>query len=368
MAMPNVIPKSQIEAILSVPPYTVTDPRQVSKVSSKHPIASSIFKSSLNIIFYCDKPTDDEEGPGWVAAGWIMESLSIAFKDHPLLSGRLRRCEDGHGDLEIVSNDSGARLFEATIPISLLDFLALEDVEMAESQLVYWKDIDELTPQFSPLFYVQVTNFQCGGYSIGISCSILFADVLITDNFLQKWAKIHSDILPKDKEPKLPIFYLPNLKAPRANLNGLFPSTTRERDSQAVIYKINTTTEMEDVALICLEEAEKKLGKGKTSSEFVLLVKESPKVINVQNWKKSEVGKSHLENDEVELNSVDLKEYMGMNEVSFTEGSKPTTVSYWIDSGDGGVHAIAVPSYDKMGDSAELSIIVIIPFQNQIIN
>ncbi|XP_065857091.1 uncharacterized protein [Euphorbia lathyris] len=362
MSKPHGIPNSQIEAVQTVPPYTLTDPRQVLKVSGKEPIGSSIFKAALNIIFFCE-----EQGSGRVAAGWIKESLGRALKDEPLLSGRLRRGEDGHGDLEIVSNDSGVRLFEATIPISLLDFLALEDVEMPESQLVFWKDIDEQTPQFSPLFYVQVTNFQCGGYSIGISCSLLFADILITDNFLEKWAKIHRDILPKNNEAKLPIFYIPNLKAPSANLNTLFPSAAREKLNQTIIFKNIISTEMvdlnENVGLFCLEEAEKKLGKGKTSSEFVLLVKESPNVIMVQNWKKSEIGKSRSEN-EVNLSSLNLKEYMGMNEVSFTEGSKPTTVSYWIDSGDGGVHAIAVPSYDKMGDSAQLSIIVIIPFLN----
>ncbi|XP_065857102.1 uncharacterized protein [Euphorbia lathyris] len=369
MSNSRVVPKSQIEAMQTVPPYRVTDPRQVLKVSAEDPIGSSIFKASLNIIHFCDKPADDDDDSGWHVAGWIKESLGRALKDEPLLSGRLRRGEDGHGDLEIVSNDSGVRLFEAKIDIKMKDFLALEDVKKAESQLVYWKDIDELNPQFSPLFYVQVTNFQCRGYSIGISCSILFADVLITDNFLEKWATIHRDIVSRNKEAKLPIFYIPNLKAASVNLNSLFASTIRERVSQTVIYKIGTTSEMvdlkENVALLCLEEAEKKLGKGKTSSEFVLLVKESPNVIKARNWKKSEVGKSHLENDEVK--SSYLKGYMGMDEVSFREGSKPAMVSYWIGSENGSVQAIAIPSYDKLGDPSHLNVIITIPYENEII-
>ncbi|XP_065857127.1 anthranilate N-benzoyltransferase protein 1-like [Euphorbia lathyris] len=373
MANVNVVPKSQIEAMQTVPPYKVTHPRQILKVSSEDSIGSSIFKAAVNIILFCDKEADADDDSGWHVAGWIKESLGRALKDEPLLSGRLRRGEDGHGDLEIVSNDSGARLFEATIPITLLDFLALEDVEMAESQLVFWKDIDELIPQFSPLFYVQVTNFQCGGYSIGISCSLLFADVLIIDNFLQKWARIHRDIVSETK--KLPTFYLPKLKAPSVNLNSLFPSTTRERLNQTVIYKISSTSEMvdskENVALVCLEKTEKQLGAGnnKTSSEFALLVKESPKVMRAQNWKKEEIGKSDTENDGVIiLKTSYLNDYMRINDVSFREGSKPAMVSYWIGTENGAVQTIAIPSYDKLGDPSHLNVIVTIPYENEIVN
>ncbi|WCJ25795.1 HXXXD-type acyl-transferase family protein [Euphorbia peplus] len=364
------VPKPQIEAFQTVPPYTVTEPRQILKVSIKDSIGScSIFKAALNIIIFCD---DEEEVSGWVAAGWIKESLSIAFKDQPLLSGRLRRGEDGDGDLEIVANDSGARLFEAKIDVTLKDFLGLEDVKMARSQLVYWKDIDELNPEFSPLFYIQVTNFKCGAYSIGISCSLLFADTLIMDNFLQKWAKIYRDIFPKKNEPNLPIFYLPNLKPPNSNLNGLFPSTTKEKISQTIIYRISSNTSetvnlKENIALFCLEQAEKKFGISKISPDFGFLVKESPKIVMARNWKKCDIVKSR--NDQVViLKTSDLKECMGMNDLYLREGSKPATTSYWVGLGDGGVHAIGVPSYDKLGDFAYLNIIISIPHENEIVN
>ncbi|XP_065857067.1 3'-N-debenzoyl-2'-deoxytaxol N-benzoyltransferase-like [Euphorbia lathyris] len=353
----------QIEAVQTVTPYLVTQPRQIWKVSVKDPIGSSIFKASLNIILFCNK----EEGSGWHVAGWIKESLGRALKDEPLLSGRLRRGQNGHSDLEIVSDDSGVRLVEAKIDTTMQHFLALEDVKKAESRLVFWKDIDELNPQFSPLFYLQVTNFQCGGYSIGISCSILFADVLITDNFLQKWAKIHRDIVSRNNEAKVPVFYLPNLKPVHENLNGEFSSTTREKITQTVVYKISNTYEMvnlkENLALFCLEEAEKKFRIAKTSPEFGFLVKESPKVIKDRSWKKCEIGK--FENDEVViLKTSDLNECMGMEEVYLREGSKPATVSYWISSGDDGVHAIVGPSYDKLGDSGDLNIIITMPIES----
>ncbi|WCJ25799.1 HXXXD-type acyl-transferase family protein [Euphorbia peplus] len=371
MSMASAVPKSQIEAMQTVPPYKVTDPRPILKVSAQeHPIESSIFKSCLNIIMFCDKQIDDEHDSGWHLAGFIKESLGRALREQPLLSGRLRRGEGRNGDLEIVGNDSGARLFEATIDISLEDFLGLEDVQKAESELVFWKDIEEMFPQFSPLFYVQVTNFKCGGYSIGISCSMLLADILIMDNFLQKWTQIHRNIVSKNKS-KVPIFYVPDMKAPSLNLNGLFTSTTRPKLTQTVIYKISTISETvdfkENLALFCLEEAEKDLRITKTLPEFAFLVKESPKAIRAQMWKKRDVGRS--QNDKVViLKTSYLNERMGIDEVSFREGSKPITMSYWIGSGDGSVQTIAVPSYDKFGDYADINIIVTIPYENEISN
>ncbi|WCJ25798.1 HXXXD-type acyl-transferase family protein [Euphorbia peplus] len=367
MSMASAVPKSQIEAMQTVPPYKVTDPRQILKVSAEeHPIESSIFKSCLNIIMFCDKQIDNEHDSGWHLAGFIKESLGRALREQPLLSGRLRRGEARNGDLEIVANDSGARLFEATIDISLEDFLGLEDVQKAESELVFWKDIDELFPQFSPLFYVQVTNFKCGGYSIGISCSLLLADVLIIDNFLQKWARIHRHIISKNKS-KVPIFYVPDMKAPSINLNDLFTSATRPKVTQTVIHKINNISETiylkENLALYCLERAEKDLGITKTLPEFAFLVKESPEAIKAQMLKKHEIGRS--QNDEVvTLKTSYLNECMRIDEASFREGSKPITMSYWIGSGDGGVQTIVVPSYDKLGDYAYLNIIVTIPYEN----
>lgn len=156
----NFVPNTQIEAMQTVPPYKVTDPRQVWKISGKHPIGSWIFTNAFNAVLFFNKATGVEDS-GWLTAGWIKESLGKALRDEPMLSGRLRRTgEGGDGEFELVSNDSGARLFEATIDVSLEDFLAMnDDVEKAESKVVFWKDIDHHNPQFSPLFYVKVCYF-----------------------------------------------------------------------------------------------------------------------------------------------------------------------------------------------------------------
>lgn len=147
----NSLPKSQIEAAQSVVPIKRTDPRLSRRVSVTD---SGIFQSRFHIIVYYNKASGEDSG--WSLAGWTKESLGRALHEQPMLGGRLRREEGSEGGLELVSNDSGIRLFEARISKTVAEFLDLEEREDAEAELVYWKDIDEENPQFSPLFYAQV--------------------------------------------------------------------------------------------------------------------------------------------------------------------------------------------------------------------
>lgn len=173
MASENSFSKIQIESMQTVTPFKATDPRQTRRVWVTDPVGSGIFWTCLNFILYYNKVVDEESG--WIVAGWIKESLARALVDQPMLSGRLRRGEDGDGELEIVSNDSGARLIEAKIAMTLPEFLGLKESEDVEAELVFWKDIDEQNPQFAPLFYVQV--LECANSSYLISYAI-FSKVL----------------------------------------------------------------------------------------------------------------------------------------------------------------------------------------------
>ena len=160
MAMSQIssefVHKVQIEGVQTVAPSKVTDPRETCLVSVKDPVSSDIFQGCLSIVLCYNKAV--EEDSGWLVAGWIKESLGRALQDQPMLSGRLRRVEDGNGELEMVSNDTGVRLVEAKITMTLQEFLGLEENEKAEAELVFWMDIDEQNPQFSPLLYVQVCS------------------------------------------------------------------------------------------------------------------------------------------------------------------------------------------------------------------
>ena len=150
------VPKLTIEAVQTVVSYKVTDQQRSCRVLATDPIASGIFRRCLHVVLYYKNVS--EEDSGWIFAGWAKETLGKAISKHPILSGRLWRGEDGDGELEIVSNDSGVRLIETQVAVTLSEFLELKQKEEAEAQLVFWNDIDEHDPQFSPLFYVQVIS------------------------------------------------------------------------------------------------------------------------------------------------------------------------------------------------------------------
>ncbi|KAF9689762.1 hypothetical protein SADUNF_Sadunf01G0125900 [Salix dunnii] len=355
-------PTVQIEAVQTVLPFAVTDPRKTCLVSVKDPVGSNIFRGCFNIVLCYNKAV--EEDSGWLVAGWIKESLGRTMNEQPMLGGRLRRGDDGNGELEMVSNDSGARLIEAKITMTLQEFLGLEEREKLEAKLVIWKDIDEKNPQFSPLLYVQVTNFHCGGYSIGISVSVLLADLLIMENFIQRWASIQKNLLPVSDALKTPTFYLPNLKITTQSPISTFSHTPSERGGKTMILKIPGDTAMEGVesnelfkraASLCVGKAEQKLG-CEMSSGFSLFVKESSNVLRVQNYRKNELVKSNL-NLSAQVISSSLDD-LGIKELDFHEGNKPVHVSCWTSSVFDGF-VVAVPSPN--GNTSDINVLVTIP-------
>lgn len=169
------IPKFQMEYVLSVPPLKVTEPRLVREVmvmstsESDHDttnndsiISSVISGCCYHIVLYFTMKNDDDDD-ALLMAGWLRESLAVALSDHPLLAGRLRRHrrrdeEDGGGlAMEIVSNDCGVRMLEGRMLMRMSEFMGLSHEK--QSDVVFWKEVDELHPQFSPLLYVQVSQF-----------------------------------------------------------------------------------------------------------------------------------------------------------------------------------------------------------------
>ncbi|XVF13460.1 hypothetical protein REPUB_Repub08aG0209600 [Reevesia pubescens] len=356
------VPKLSIEGIQTVTPTAITEPRQTRQVLAGELVGPGIFQRCLNIVQYYRK--EKEEDSGWLVAGWIKETLGTALLEQPMICGRLRKGEINDGELEIVSNDCGIRLIEAKIQMNLSEFLDLKQREEEEAQLVFWKDIDEQNPQFSPLLYVQVTNFQCGGYSIGISCSILLADLLLRTEFLKTWAKIHNNIIKENNEQKLPFFYLPGLKkATNSSPPNIISSASRKNSGKTMIFKIINAAECQSVdiewcrkvALACLEEAENKLG-SEIGAVFSLFVNESFKAIKVESCSKNGMLKPQLKlNKDFTYAKWDD---LGANEVSFREGTKPAHVSYWLRSTLGEV-VIVIPSLEE--DSYRVNIIVTIP-------
>ncbi|KAG9143564.1 hypothetical protein Leryth_015981, partial [Lithospermum erythrorhizon] len=271
-----------LEAIQTIVPLKPTDQRQ-SYRSVQLPKASfwGNYQRSFQMVI-CDKALEGYSG--WVVAGWFKESLGRALAEEPIFAGRLRRLEKGDVDgehLEIVANDSGIRMVEANMQMNLDEFLDLKGETEDEAGLVFWEDIDEKNPQFSPLFFVQVTNFLCGGFSIGISCSLLVADPLSILSFIDKWSDIHKNIISSSITAQIPLFYLPNLgrigNSPPIKINPCKGTKT----AQSVTFEIETenfdfaVSDMsKNLVAQCLHEVEQKLGMENTISNLCILLKD----------------------------------------------------------------------------------------------
>ncbi|KAL3499714.1 hypothetical protein ACH5RR_038807 [Cinchona calisaya] len=366
--------KLQLDAMQTVMPTKPTDPRKSTRIYLAENPTSGIFNRCFNILLCYQKITSEEEeeeedsgvSSGALVAGWIKESLGWALSEQPMLAGRLRRNQDVEGELELVSNDSGVRLIEGKLDVTLSEFLDLQDKKNAEADLVFWEDLDhQQNPQFSPLFYVQVTSFRCGGYSIGISCNILLIDPFAMISFLKRWTDIHIEMVSRTEVPKIPIFYRPNLRNGGPSSGLSIGSSTKACSAQSVVFTIATKILDLDseihkkFAALCIDEAEQKIGyKTAPNLNFSLMVKEPSEDVEVRNFTRENLVQkpsTTLNGFSISSNWDDLR----ADEICFQEGNKAAHVSCWINSVPDEALVMIIPSPEK--DSSGMKIVVTIP-------
>lgn len=204
----------------------------------------------------------------------------------------------------------------------------------------------------------QVTNFTCGGYSIGISCSLLLVDPFSLTTFIKKWANLHNNLIisTNKSSPKIPTFYLPNHGKPASSPSLLMGSNTTKDAAHTVIFKIPTkilnldTNIHKNLAALCIGEAERDAGR-KMASNLSLFLKvpsqdgvevlsrqgllESPKLSGYSSINGMSCARTW---DELELDSV-----------CFSDGNKPVYASCWINSVVDEGSVMIVPSSTDSG-------------------
>lgn len=146
-------------------------------------------------------------GVYYYAAGGAARAVTTKVLKDPMfpwldayfpVAGRVRRAEeaDGAGRRRpyIKCNDCGVRIVEAKCDRAMDEWLQ-DDAPDRLRQLCYDKVLGpELV--FSPLLYVQVTNFKCGGLALGFSWAHLIGDVASAATCFNTWAQILSDKKP----------------------------------------------------------------------------------------------------------------------------------------------------------------------------
>lgn len=213
--------------------------------------------------------------------------------------------------------------------------------------------------------FFQVTNFERGGYSIGISCSLLLADPLGMASFLKRWASIHNTLVSENDKSKLPIFYLLSLRRlnDTPSIHMISSNTSRSR-ARAKIFNMAENMNSDEkicrtVASVCIEEAECHLGT-KMASKYWLFLKKLSEDIKTEACSKEEI---------VPLSISGLSELRwddsGVHEVAFFQGNRAIHVSFWIGSliNDGLV--IIAPSSSDEGCSG-MNVVVTTPEEEKI--
>ncbi|XP_010051199.2 protein ECERIFERUM 26-like [Eucalyptus grandis] len=127
----------------------------------------------------------------------LRETLARTLTSFPKATGRLQR--DSEGRWEIDCNDAGVRVMEARARGSVEDWLRNAGRE-DELRLVHWEEMLD-TPYFWSTFYVQMTEFEGGGFAIGLSCIHLLADPTCATLFIKAWADMTLNARPTAPPP-----------------------------------------------------------------------------------------------------------------------------------------------------------------------
>lgn len=203
------------------------------------------------------------------------------------------------------------------------------------------------------MFYFQVTNFTCGGYSIGISCSLLLYDPFALTNTIKKWANNHNNIFSRIEIPKIPTFYLPNHGKPPSSPSLLMGPNTNKGLAKSLIFSIPTNSisldknNYKNLAALCVGEAEAEASR-QMPSNLTILVKTPLDDVRVEDCSKTglfECSKSECRVDG--MNCAGTWDELELEEICFVGGNKPIYASGWVNSEVDEGCVMIVPSTDS---------------------
>ncbi|KAL4200169.1 hypothetical protein AMTRI_Chr03g148360 [Amborella trichopoda] len=173
-----VCPRAKLTVIPAVP-------GQLSKIHPLSLLDHMMGVHNLRIVFYYKTPRNKEEG---LRHESLKEALSETLSSYPIVTGRLKGGNE-EGRWEVQCNDAGVRVVEAKVEGTVEDWL--ERAEAADEEgLTYWEKMPE-DPCFWSRFYVQLTQFEGGGFAIGLSCTHLSADPTSATLLIKAWSEIH---------------------------------------------------------------------------------------------------------------------------------------------------------------------------------
>ncbi|VVA98523.1 unnamed protein product [Arabis nemorensis] len=116
----------------------------------------------------------------------VKAPLFAVFEQIPWITGRFRRHDSGRPYIKC--NDCGTRFVESQCDLTVEEWLRVPDRSVDES-LVYHQPIGpELA--FSPLIYIQMTRFKCGGLALGLGWAHVMGDPSSLSHFFNLWSRV----------------------------------------------------------------------------------------------------------------------------------------------------------------------------------
>ncbi|CAH8373662.1 unnamed protein product [Eruca vesicaria subsp. sativa] len=113
----------------------------------------------------------------------VKRPLFPLFEHIPWTIGRFRRNDSGRPFIKC--NDCGTRFVESQCDLTVEEWLRVPDRSVDES-LVYHQPVGpELA--YSPLIYIQMTRFKCGGLAFGLSWAHIMGDPFSLSHFSNLW-------------------------------------------------------------------------------------------------------------------------------------------------------------------------------------
>ncbi|TYI84332.1 hypothetical protein E1A91_D05G356500v1 [Gossypium mustelinum] len=142
----------------------------------------------------------------------MKEAMFYLLNDYYITCGRIKRSESS-GRPYIKCNDCGIRFVEGVCDETVDEWLETDD-DSKRNLLVYHRAMGpELS--FSPLVYLQVTQFKCGGISLGLSWAHILGDAFSVSNFINNWGQ-HMAMVNVNSSPALAPRSLTNTAKPEA--------------------------------------------------------------------------------------------------------------------------------------------------------
>ncbi|RCV29604.1 hypothetical protein SETIT_6G025600v2 [Setaria italica] len=139
------------------------------------------------------------------------------------VSGRLRRrqaeadgekAEAAAGRPYVRCNDCGVRIVEAACDATVDEWLEAEAERGGLSKALAYDKVIGPELFFSPLLYVQVTSFKCGGMALGFTWAHLIGDIPSAAACFSTWAQLFSGKKPPAPTLRDPLARPPSAAAP----------------------------------------------------------------------------------------------------------------------------------------------------------